>query len=227
MSAVAACQRQGIEQPRHALIEDGAIVSAGLMTERTGKPTLADASWTDDDQILMSIDPVTGDEFLEQRFVEPAWRLHVDILDDRRLTQASELEAGGETFVLTIDSLAVDHHRNAFLEGERGDIGLSPLLLQCFGHAGEPECDQAVVGGMREHIFSSVVVASPSDVGVPDWFAFRGILLRVGFVEPMLQDRDDGDVARRADIVAAVAGGFDPLRSVALLQSQDAETSAE
>jgi hypothetical protein len=36
---------------------------------------------TDDDQILMSIDPVTGDEFLEQRFVEPAWRLHVNILD--------------------------------------------------------------------------------------------------------------------------------------------------
>jgi len=57
------------------------IVAAGLLAERTGKPTLAMPVGTDDDQILMSIDPVTGDEFLEQRFVEPAWRLHVNILD--------------------------------------------------------------------------------------------------------------------------------------------------
>ena len=42
MAPVAACQRQGIEQPGHALIEDGAIVAACLVTERTGKPALAD-----------------------------------------------------------------------------------------------------------------------------------------------------------------------------------------
>jgi hypothetical protein len=32
---------------------------------------------------------------------------------------------------------------------------LSPLVFQGLGHAGEPERDQPVVGGMREHIFSS------------------------------------------------------------------------
>jgi len=32
MTSIAACERQGIEQPRHSLIEDGAIVSAGLVT---------------------------------------------------------------------------------------------------------------------------------------------------------------------------------------------------
>src|SRR5947209_11639991 len=88
---------------------------------------------------------------------------------------------------------------------------------KCFGHAGEPECEQAVVGGMGQHIFSSVVVTSPSDVGVPDRLAFRAILLREGLIEPMLQDRDDGAVARRADIVAATSGRFEPLRAVALL----------
>jgi hypothetical protein len=41
MTAIAACQRQGIEQSRHTLIQDGAIVAAGLVTERTRKPTLA------------------------------------------------------------------------------------------------------------------------------------------------------------------------------------------
>src|SRR5882757_3854621 len=84
------------------------------------------------------------------------------------------------------------------------------------------------VRGVSSHIiFSSVVEASPSDIGVPDRLAFRGVLLSVGLVEPMLQNRGDGAVARRTDIVAAVAGGFDPLRAIALLQSQDAETRAE
>ena len=57
--------------------------------------------------------------------------------------------------VLAFDGLAVDHHRNALLEGERDDVGLSALVLQRLGHAGEPERDELVVGGMREHIFSS------------------------------------------------------------------------
>src|SRR6266511_5917231 len=71
-----------------------------------------------------------------------------------------------------------------------------------------------------------MVVASPSDVGVPDRLAFRG-LLRIGLVEPMLEDRGDRAVARRTDVVATVAGGLEPLRAVALLQSQDAEAGAE
>jgi hypothetical protein len=86
----------------------------------------------------MSIDPVADDELLEQRLVEPAWRLHVDVLSDRRLAQAGELEPGSNPLVLTVDGLAVDHHRNALLEGERGDVGLSPLVFQCLGHAGDP-----------------------------------------------------------------------------------------
>jgi hypothetical protein len=74
MAAVAARQRQGVAQPRHALIEDGAIVSAGLVTECAGKPTFADAGLADDDQILMSIDPISGGELLEQRFVDAGRR---------------------------------------------------------------------------------------------------------------------------------------------------------
>src|SRR5260221_13367852 len=50
MTAVAACQRQGIEQSRHALIEDGTVVSASLVTERTCEPALADAGRADEDR---------------------------------------------------------------------------------------------------------------------------------------------------------------------------------
>ena len=46
--AIAARQAKSIEQPRHALIEHGAVVPAGLVTERAGEPTLADAGWPAD-----------------------------------------------------------------------------------------------------------------------------------------------------------------------------------
>ena len=56
---------------------------------------------------------------------------------------------------VTLDRLAVDHERDPFLEAEGGNVGLLALLLQCLGHAGEPQGNQTVVGGMRQHIFSS------------------------------------------------------------------------
>jgi len=71
--AIAACKRERIEQPRQALIEDRMVVPTGLMAERTGNPTLADAGGADDEQIVVPFDPIAGDEFLEQRLVEPAW----------------------------------------------------------------------------------------------------------------------------------------------------------
>ena len=45
--AVAACQRERIEEPRLALIEDGAVIPTGLVAERAGNPTLADAGGAD------------------------------------------------------------------------------------------------------------------------------------------------------------------------------------
>ena len=57
--------------------------------------------------------------------------------------------------------------------------------------------------------------------------AFRGLLLRVGSIEPVLEDRSDGAVASRADVVAAPAGGFEPGNSIFLGEPQDAEAGAE
>lgn len=38
----------------------------------------------------MPVDPLAGDELFERRLVEPARRLHVDILDDRVLLETGE-----------------------------------------------------------------------------------------------------------------------------------------
>ena len=46
MTPVAACECQGIEQPWHAMIEDGSVVAARFVAERAGKPTFAGAGRT-------------------------------------------------------------------------------------------------------------------------------------------------------------------------------------
>ena len=46
MTAVATCECERIEQSWDAMIEDGSIVAARLVAERTGKPTLAGAGRT-------------------------------------------------------------------------------------------------------------------------------------------------------------------------------------
>ena len=64
----------------------------------------------------MPIDPVAGSELGEQRLVEPARRLHVEILDDGVLSKAGELQATDQPLVLALDRLAVDHQGEPFLE---------------------------------------------------------------------------------------------------------------
>ena len=46
---------------------------------------------------------------------------------------------GDEPLVVALGRLAIDQQREALLEAERGNVGLSPLLLERLRHAGEPE----------------------------------------------------------------------------------------
>ena len=62
VAAIAAGERQIVEQTRDALVKDRAIVAAGLVAERRGNPALADASRTADQQIGVVVDPAALDE---------------------------------------------------------------------------------------------------------------------------------------------------------------------
>jgi hypothetical protein len=61
IASVTAGQCQIGEHAWDALIEDRAIVAAGLVPECAGKPTFADAGRPFDDQVLRLIDPATAD----------------------------------------------------------------------------------------------------------------------------------------------------------------------
>ena len=112
------------------------------------------ARLADDDQILAAYDPVAGGELGEQRLVEPAHGLRVEILHRRVLPQPCELQSADEPLVLALDRFPVDEQGEPLLEGQGSHIRLAPLLFQRLGHAGEAERDEAILRWMREHGWS-------------------------------------------------------------------------
>jgi len=62
---------------------------------------------------------------------------------------------------------------------------------------------------------------------VLDGRAVRDLLLRVGSIEPVLEDRGDGAVASRADVIAAPTGSLETVDPIFLGEPQDAEAGAE
>ena len=66
MASGAASQRQFLEQSGHALIENGLVVPAGLLTKRGGQPPFADAGWPHEDQIVVPLDPDANGQLLIQ-----------------------------------------------------------------------------------------------------------------------------------------------------------------
>src|SRR6202051_4141328 len=82
-------------------------------------------------------------------------------------------------------------------------------------------------GGTRSSGSCSVVVATPTAIGVPERGCARRVRFGEGTIEPVLQDRLDRAVCGGADIVAAPGRGLDALRSIALHEAEDAKARAE
>ena len=59
------------EEPGHAGVENGHVLSARLMAERAGEPAFAQAAGSGYEQIAALGDPVAGRELEEERAVEP------------------------------------------------------------------------------------------------------------------------------------------------------------
>src|SRR5262249_33406873 len=141
IAPIATRQGQCIEQPWDAVVEDRAIIATGFVTECTGEPTLAGAGFTCDQEVLSPRDPFASGEFGEQRLVETAGCVCVEIFDHRALPQVSVLEAQYEPLALTLDSLAIDQQTEPLLEGKALNIALASLFLECFGHTSEPKSE--------------------------------------------------------------------------------------
>src|SRR5271170_7627987 len=78
------------EESRHADIKNRHVFSARLVAERASQPTLAQSGRSGYQQIAALGDPIAGREFEEQRAVEAARRLMVDVLDAGGVTQLGD-----------------------------------------------------------------------------------------------------------------------------------------
>ena len=101
MASVTPRQGKGFEEPGHALIDDRAVVTTRLVAERRSQPALADAGWTDERQIIVSVDPFALDQFLEQGAVKTAGIAIVDIFDAGLLAQFGDAQSRREALVLS------------------------------------------------------------------------------------------------------------------------------
>lgn len=104
------------------MIEYRSTVAAGLMAQRTGDPTLAQAGCACNQHVLVAVDPVAGDEPGKDGAVDAARRAQIDIFHTGALTQRGEFEARGESFGVALGGFTIDKKPDALLERQRLEI---------------------------------------------------------------------------------------------------------
>jgi hypothetical protein len=127
IAAVATSERQRLEQARNPTANHASAIPAGLLAESAGDPALADAGGPGDQKSFGAVDPVAGDEPLEQGAVDAARRSQVDVLDDGVLPQRGELEARG----LTIDANR-SRRSGCFSRNAKNSSSLSFVVAICW-----------------------------------------------------------------------------------------------
>jgi len=127
-------------------------LAAGLVREGAGDETLPDAGRTDQDDVLVILDPAAGGELPDDRLVELAAGRIVDGFEaGLRELQLRLLQGAGEARVLPGALLGLDEEAEALVEGERGQVGLVLLLRPRGGHGGELEGVELLERGRRKH----------------------------------------------------------------------------
>src|SRR5262249_29460399 len=85
-----------------AVVEHRAVVAAGLVAERAGEPTFAEAGLADDDQVLAPGNPIAGGKLCKQRLVEGA-DLGVEVLNGSSRVLARTDPASDQRAVKRLD----------------------------------------------------------------------------------------------------------------------------
>src|SRR5262249_41689410 len=163
VSSVAAGECEGHEQSRHAVIEDGEVLAAGLVTERAGEPAFADAARAGDQQIAPFADEVAGGELEEQGAIEAACGVIIDVLDTGVVAQPRGSGTRLEALLPTQRRLVFEQKAEPFgmFEGAR----LRGLFerLEALGHAVQGRghaTDRGLGGSAWDHLLSMEVTGA-------------------------------------------------------------------
>ena len=104
------------------MVKDQTIVAAGFVAEGASDPALAQAGCSCDEQVLMAVDPIAGDEPGEDGAVDAARRAQIDIFDACTLAQRGKLKARRKTFGVSLGSFTIDKKSDALFEREGIEI---------------------------------------------------------------------------------------------------------
>lgn len=135
VTTIASGDDEFAEQLWNALIEDGAIITTGLVAQRAGKPTLTDAGRAADDQIIVIVDPVAGDEPLEERTIKAARGPIIDVFNKGLLPELGMAQPRDELLIVSVGHLPVEQKGKPFGMGERRRFRGGLGFAKGFGHA--------------------------------------------------------------------------------------------
>ncbi len=143
-----------VEQSGCPQVDRGVAAADGGVGEGAGEVGLAEPGGADDGHAVVGVDPVRLGEGEDLGAFEAALSAEVDVFDGGRAAQLGRLQDSFQFAVAAFGELAVDEHGEAFLEAERGVVGVLALFEETSHHAGEPEGVQPVDGGVGEHVGS-------------------------------------------------------------------------
>src|SRR5271157_425975 len=154
MAPVAAGQREILEQTGRPLIDDRPIVATGFVAKRRGQPTFADACRTDENEIVVGVDPLALDQLLESRTVKTAGTTIIDILDAGLLAQFGDAQPRREALVLSQGRLAIEQKPEPFVMAEPAGLLVGGEFGEGLGHAMQAKGVELIEGGMFEQVVS-------------------------------------------------------------------------
>jgi hypothetical protein len=136
---------------RTAAAKHGEVFAAGLLAERAGKPTFADAGFAGDQNVAPLANEVAACELEEQGAIEVARDVIIDILDARVLTQPCGPGAGLEALLPAQCYFVFEQEAEPFgmLEGARVCDFFE--FLEALRHAVKAEVVQQIECRMRQH----------------------------------------------------------------------------
>lgn len=105
--------------------------------------------------MMMVAQPLAGGELLEQRAVEAARRVQIDVFDNGGLAQLGLAQAAGKALVLAAGRLAVDQQAEPVFPAQLGGVGRVLQLDEGIGHGRQAERAQPLDRGMDQHLLSS------------------------------------------------------------------------
>jgi hypothetical protein len=144
-------ERQGCQQTRQAVIENGEVLSTGFVAERATQPTFPDSGWTDDQTIAVLADPIIRGELEEERAIQAARSAVIDVLDASLIAHPCGFDTRVKSILLAQRCLVLKQETEPFgmIEG----AGLRRLFErpEALGHAVQAEAVEKFDGGMCQY----------------------------------------------------------------------------